>query len=58
MRTKIVIPDDFPIVISGTDAEQRLINLREVRIYTDKPMTLGEIIERIKTMSQRQMANL
>jgi len=36
------------MVISGTDAERRLRNLGEVKIYTDKARSYEELVERIK----------
>jgi phosphoglycerate dehydrogenase-like enzyme len=45
---KIVIPDDFPPVISGTPALQTLQAHGEVDIYTSRPDTEGELIARIR----------
>ncbi len=36
MNTRIVVPDDFPSVLSGSRAEQRLRALGEVTIYTER----------------------
>lgn len=33
---KIVVPDDFPLILSGTRAEPRLRSLGDVTIYTDR----------------------
>jgi phosphoglycerate dehydrogenase-like enzyme len=45
---KIVIPDDFPPVISGTPALQTLQAHGEVDVYTSRPDTEGELIARIR----------
>ncbi|RMF93692.1 MAG: glycerate dehydrogenase [Nitrospinota bacterium] len=45
---KIVIPDDFPPVISGTPALARLQELGEVTVYTSRPDTEAELIQRIQ----------
>ena len=45
---RIVIPDDFPRAVSGTRAEEKLRQLGEVRIYTEKAKTQEELIERLK----------
>lgn len=45
---RIVVPDDFPSVISGTKAEQKLRTLGEIHIYTEKAKTQEELLERIK----------
>jgi phosphoglycerate dehydrogenase-like enzyme len=45
---KIVIPDDFPPVISGTPALQTLQAHGEVDVYTARPDTEGELIARIR----------
>jgi D-3-phosphoglycerate dehydrogenase len=46
-RAKIVIPDDFPAVISGTPALATLRAHGDVDIYTSRPDTDGELISRI-----------
>jgi len=48
MPAKIVVPDDFPVAISGTEAETKLHNLGETHIHTDKAETREGLIERIK----------
>jgi D-3-phosphoglycerate dehydrogenase len=48
MRSRIIIPDDFPRAISGTKAEEKLKTLGEVRIHLDNAKTQEELIERIK----------
>jgi phosphoglycerate dehydrogenase-like enzyme len=46
-RTRIVIPDDFPPVISGTPALATLQACGEVDIYTSRPDTAEELMTRI-----------
>jgi phosphoglycerate dehydrogenase-like enzyme len=46
-RAKIVIPDDFPPVISGTPALATLQAYGHVDIYTTRPDTQDELITRI-----------
>lgn len=48
MTPHIIIPDDFPRAISGTIAEEKLRNLGEVKIYSEKAKNQEELIERIK----------
>ncbi|MCJ7642690.1 MAG: hypothetical protein MUO29_12430, partial [Desulfobacterales bacterium] len=48
MAYRITIPDDFPKVISGTKAEEKLRVLGEVQIHLDKAQTPEELIGRIK----------
>ena len=48
VRAKIVIPDDFPPVISGTPALETLQTHGEVDIYTSRPDTQDELITRIR----------
>jgi phosphoglycerate dehydrogenase-like enzyme len=45
---KIVIPDDFPPVISGTPALQTLQAHGQVDIYTSRPDSEEELIARIR----------
>jgi phosphoglycerate dehydrogenase-like enzyme len=47
-RAKIVIPDDFPPVISGTPALESLKNQGDVDMYTSRPDTQDELITRIR----------
>lgn len=44
----ITIPDDFPKVFSGTEAEDNARTLGDVKIYWNKAKTEEELIERIK----------
>ncbi len=48
MTPQIVIPDDFPTAISGTEAEEKLRTLGDVQIYSHKAETQEELTERIK----------
>jgi len=48
MTHRITIPDDFPRVISGTKAENKVRSLGEVQIYSEKAKTQEELIERIR----------
>lgn len=45
---KIVIPDDYPPVISGTRQLERLKELGEVEIYTSRHHSKEELLRRIK----------
>jgi len=48
MPHRITIPDDYPMAISGTKAEDKVKTLGEVRIYSDKAKDQKELIERLK----------
>jgi D-3-phosphoglycerate dehydrogenase len=48
-RAKIVIPDDFPPVISGTPALETLKAHGDVDLYTSRPDTQDELISRIRS---------
>jgi phosphoglycerate dehydrogenase-like enzyme len=48
VRVHIVIPDDFPPVISNTPALERLKTQGEVDLYTSRPDTPDELIRRIR----------
>jgi len=45
---KIVIPDDYPPVISGTKYLEELKKLGEVSVYNTRPGSEDELVERIK----------
>ncbi len=45
---KIIIPDDFPPVISGTPALQTLQAHGDVSLYTSRPETQDDLIARIR----------
>ena len=45
---KIVVPDDYPLLLIGTPAERRLRALGDVAIYTERGANEeGELIHRI-----------
>ena len=45
---KIVVPDDYPLLLSGTPAETRLRALGDVTIYTERGANEeDELIRRI-----------
>jgi len=46
--TKIVVPDDFPQAIIGTEAHERLKQCGELKIYSTKAESPKEFVERIK----------
>jgi len=46
--TKIVVPDDFPQAIIGTEAHERLKQCGELKIYSTKAESQKEFVERIK----------
>ena len=48
MTARIIVPDDFPPAVSGTEAEKKLMRLGETRIYKDKAETLEGLIARIE----------
>ena len=48
MDHNIVIPDDFPTAISGTEAEEKLRTLGNVKIYSHRAETQEELIKRVK----------
>lgn len=48
MTHRIIIPDDFPVAISGTVAEEKAKTLGDVRIYGSKAETQQDLIGRIK----------
>jgi D-3-phosphoglycerate dehydrogenase len=47
-RVRIVIPDDFPPVISGTPALETLKTYGEVDVHTTRPDTQDELIARLR----------
>ncbi|MGD9045595.1 MAG: phosphoglycerate dehydrogenase [Desulfobacterales bacterium] len=48
MNPRITIPDDYPRAISGTEVEDRVKALGEVKIYNNKAETREALIDRIK----------
>src|SRR5215475_10775556 len=48
MSVKIVAPDDFPVVLTGSPAEQQLRSLGNVTIYTERGAEQeAELVRRI-----------
>jgi D-3-phosphoglycerate dehydrogenase len=47
-KFKIIIPDDYPPVISGTRHLERLKKLGEVSVYNSRPLNEDDLIKRIK----------
>lgn len=45
---RVVIPDDFPSILSGTEALNQLRQLAEVQIYTEKASSPEELRERLQ----------
>ena len=45
---QIIIPDDFPPVISGTPALQTMQEHGDVTVYTSRPETQDELVTRIR----------
>lgn len=45
---RVVIPDDFPSIISGTETLRRLQQIAEVRAYTEKASSQEELIQRLQ----------
>jgi len=48
MIPRITIPDDFPQVVTGSPAEEKIRALGELKIYCSKAETEEELIERLK----------
>jgi D-3-phosphoglycerate dehydrogenase len=48
MIPSIIIPDDFPQVVTGSPAEERIRDLGELKIYRSKAETEDELIARLK----------
>ena len=47
-QAKIIIPDDFPTVISDTPAHHTMRAHGDVTVYTSRPETQDELIARIQ----------
>ena len=45
---RVVVPDDFPSIFSGTEALQRLGQFAEVAVYTEKSSSPEELIRRLQ----------
>jgi phosphoglycerate dehydrogenase-like enzyme len=48
---RVVIPDDFPSILSGTEALNRLRQLAEVQIHTEKASSAEELQQRLQGAS-------
>jgi phosphoglycerate dehydrogenase-like enzyme len=48
MIPRITIPDDFPPVVTGSDAEEKIRSLGALKIYCAKAETEDQLIERLK----------
>jgi len=48
MIPRITIPDDFPPVVTGSDAEEKIRSLGALKIYCSKAETEAQLIERLK----------
>jgi len=48
MNPRIIIPDDFPPVVTGSAAEEKIRPLGELEIYCSKAETEDELLERLK----------
>ena len=48
MAHRISVPDDFPRALGGTKAEEKLMTIGEVRLYSDKAKDPQELVERLK----------
>jgi D-3-phosphoglycerate dehydrogenase len=48
MNPRITIPDDFPPVVTGSAAEEKIRSLGGLKIYCSKAETEDELIERLK----------
>jgi len=48
MISRITIPDDFPPVVTGSAAEDKIRSLGELKIYCSKAETENELIARLK----------
>lgn len=44
----VVVPDDFPPILSGTQALNRLRQLAPVMVYTEKASSQEELIQRLR----------
>src|SRR5512135_671392 len=62
MISRITIPDDFPPVVTGSPAEDKIRLLGELKIYCSKAETEDELIKRLKesevVISTRAFTNL
>ena len=47
-QVDIVVPGDDPVQIQGSPELDRLVPYGEVRVYTDRPSTLEEQVDRVR----------
>jgi phosphoglycerate dehydrogenase-like enzyme len=45
---RVVVPDDFPSILSGTQALKRLQQFAQVTVYKEKASSLDELIQRLQ----------
>jgi D-3-phosphoglycerate dehydrogenase len=45
---RVVVPDDFPSILSGTEAIRRLRQTAEVKVYSEKATSQQELIQRLQ----------
>ncbi len=45
---RVVVPDDFPPILSGTEALKRLEKFAEVKVFTEKSSSQEELIQRLR----------
>jgi len=45
---QVVVPDDFPSILSGTGALKRLQRLAQVTVYKEKALSQDELIQRLQ----------
>ena len=45
---RVVVPDDFPSILSGTQALNRLQQFAQVTVYKEKASSLEELIQRLQ----------
>ena len=48
---RVVVPDDFPPILSGTSALERLRRFAEVTVYTEKASSSEELVRRLRGAS-------
>ncbi len=46
--SSIVVPDDFPSVVSGTEIEEKLNKIGQTKIFCSKPKNDEQLIERVQ----------
>jgi D-3-phosphoglycerate dehydrogenase len=48
MMARVIVPDDFPSILAGTEALQRLKQFAEVAVYTERASSPEELIQRLQ----------